>query len=94
MKVPERSMEPVSVMDRCDYPATRKKESRGMEREITQPESEVLGALEGLLGIEEAYAVEKNCAGNESDRAMSKLHINCLYLHIVLRAEYNRFQRL
>ena len=76
MKVPERSMEPVSVMDRCDYPATRKKESRGMVREITQLESEVLGALEWLMGIEEAYAREKNLAGNVSDCAMSKLHVN------------------
>ena len=64
------------------------------KRETTQLESEVLGALEGQMGIEEAYAVEKNYAGNVSDRAMSKLHINCLYLHIVLRAEYNRFQRI
>ena len=70
------SVEPVSVSGRCDYPATRKKESRGMEREITQLESEVLGALEGLMGIDEAYAGEKNFAGNVSDRAMSKLHIN------------------
>ena len=82
MKVPERSMEPASVMDRCDYPATRKKESLGMEREITQPENEELGALEWLLGIEEAYAEEKKSAGNESDRAMSKLHVNCLFICI------------
>ena len=49
MKVPERSMEPVSGMDRCDYPAISKKESLGMEREFTQPENEELGALERLL---------------------------------------------
>ena len=91
MKVPERSMEPVSVMDRCDYPATRKKESLGMEREITQPENEELGALEWLMGIEEAYAEEKKSAGNDSDRAMSKLHDNCFYLHIVLGTECNWF---
>ena len=46
------------------------------KRETTQLESEVLGALEGQMGIEEAYAVEKNYAGFVSDRAMSKPHIN------------------
>ena len=65
------------------------------KREITQLESEVLGALEGQMGIEEAYAVEKKYAGFVSDCAMSKLHDNYLYLHIiVLRAPYNRFQRI
>ena len=53
------------------------------KRETTQLESEVLGALEGQMGIEEAHAVEKNYAGNFSDRAISKLHDNYLYLHIV-----------
>ena len=72
MKVLEMSVEPVSVSGRCDYP-TR---SRGMGMETAQLEGEVLGALEWLMGIEEAYAREKNFAGTVSNRAMSKLHIN------------------
>ena len=95
MKVLERSMEPVSVMDRCDYPATRKKESRGMEREITQPENEELGALEWLMGIEEAYAEKKKSAGYDSDRAMSKLHDNWLLFAYSLRYRMELvFQRI
>ena len=54
----KRSKKP--VRGRCDYPAS---EGRDMEREITQLcslEGEVLGALEWLEGIDDAYARQKN----------------------------------
>ena len=52
------------VSGRCDYPT---RESRDMEREITQLgslEGEVLGAQEWLKGIDDAYARQKNVVGN------------------------------
>ena len=73
------SGKPVSVSGRCDYP-TREKESRDMERETTQLEGEVLGAQEWLKGIDEAYARQKNIAGNFSDHAMSDYTFNCCLL--------------
>ena len=51
-----------------------------MGRETTQLEGEVLGTQEWLMGIDEAYARQKNFAGNFSDRAMSDYTFNCRLL--------------
>ena len=64
------------VSGRCDYPT---RESRDMEREITQLgslEGEVLGAQEWLKGIDDAYARQKNVVGNFTDCAMTDYTIN------------------